>query len=203
MERFIRGGIAAAIFGGLLLAAGASLMTVSAGHQQFSDQVLTAMFTASAALRFTGAILMTWGTVSLYLAQADRAGRLGLIAVVACLANMTLQTGWMFSDLFIAPSFAHAAPEILNNGSGPMTVGFMAAWLANVSFILLGIASLRARVLPKMSGLALIAAGAITLVPLPVDGPVYEVIIGIAFAIAGARALTASTRAPLPAQLAT
>jgi len=203
MERFIRGGIAAAIFGGLLLAAGASLMTVSAGHQQFSDQVLTAMFTASAALRFTGAILMTWGTVSLYLAQADRAGRLGLIAVVACLANMTLQTGWMFSDLFIAPSFAHAAPEILNNGSGPMTVGFMAAWLANVSFILLGIASLRARVLPKMSGLALIAAGAITLVPLPVDGPVYEVIIGIAFAIAGARALTASTRAPLPAQPAT
>jgi hypothetical protein len=116
---------------------------------------------------------------------------------------MTLQTGWMFSDLFIAPSFAHAAPEILNNGSGPMTVGFMAAWLANVSFILLGIATLRARTLPKTSGLALIAAGAITLVPLPADGPVYEVIIGIAFTIAGARALTASIRAPLPAQSAT
>ena len=203
MDRFIRGGITAAILGGLLLAAGASLATVSAGHQQFSDQVLTGVFTASAALRFTGAILMTWGTISLYLAQADRAGRLGLVAVVACLANMALQTGWMFSDLFIAPSFAHAAPEILNNGSGPMTVGFMAAWLANISFVLLGIATLRARVLPKTSGLALITAGAITLVPLPADGPVYEVIIGIAFAIAGARALTGAARAPLAARSAT
>ena len=203
MDRFIRGGIAAAILGGLLLAAGASLATVSAGHQQFSDQVLTGVFTASAALRFTGAILMTWGTISLYLAQADRAGRLGLVAVVACLANMALQTGWMFSDLFIAPSFAHAAPEILNNGSGPMTVGFMAAWLANISFVLLGIATLRARVLPKTSGLALITAGAITLVPLPADGPVYEVIIGVAFAIAGARALTGAARAPIAARSAT
>jgi hypothetical protein len=203
MDRFIRGGITAAILGGLLLAAGASLATVSAGHQQFSDQVLTGVFTASAALRFTGAILMTWGTISLYLAQADRAGRLGLVAVVACLANMALQTGWMFSDLFIAPSFAHAAPEILNNGSGPMTVGFMAAWLANISFVLLGIATLRARVLPKTSGLALITAGAITLVPLPADGPVYEVIIGVAFAIAGARALTGAARAPIAARSAT
>jgi len=203
MDRFIRGGITAAILGGLLLAAGASLATVSAGHQQFSDQVLTGVFTASAALRFTGAILMTRGTISLYLAQADRAGRLGLVAVVACLANMALQTGWMFSDLFIAPSFAHAAPEILNNGSGPMTVGFMAAWLANISFVLLGIATLRARVLPKTSGLALITAGAITLVPLPADGPVYEVIIGVAFAIAGARALTGAARAPIAARSAT
>jgi hypothetical protein len=93
MERFIRGGIAAAIIGGLLLAAGAALTVTPAGHQQFSDQVLTGMFTAAAALRFSGAILMTWGIISLYLAQADRAGRLGLVAVVACMANMALQTG--------------------------------------------------------------------------------------------------------------
>jgi len=204
MERFIRGGIAAAVLGGLLVAAGAALAVVSAGPQQFSDQVLTGVFTVSAALRFTGAILMTWGIISLYLAQADRAGRLGLIAVVACLASMALQAGEMFTDLFVAPSFAHAAPQVLNDPSGPLMVGLIAAWLARASFILLGIASLRARVLPKTSGFALIAAGAITLVPLPGgDQAVYEVIIGIAFAVAAARALTASTRAPLPAQSAT
>jgi hypothetical protein len=176
---------------------------VSAGHQQFSDQVLTGVFTVSAALRFTGAILMTWGIISLYLAQADRAGRLGLIAVVACMANMALQTGWIFCDLFAAPSFAHAAPGVLNNPSGPLTAGFMAAWLANISFVLLGVATLRARVLPSTSGLALITVGVITLVPLPADGPVYEVIIGIVFAIAGARALTGAARAPLAARSAT
>jgi len=203
MERFIRGGIAAAVLGGLLVAAGAALTVVSAGHQQFADQVLTGVFTVSAALRFTGAILMTWGIISLYLAQADRAGRLGLIAVVACMANMALQTGWMFCDLFAAPSFAHAAPGVLNNPSGPLTAGFMAAWLANTSFVLLGVATLRARVLPRTSGLALITVGVITLVPLPADGPAYEVIIGIVFAIAGARALTGTARVPLAARSAT
>jgi len=204
MERFIRGGIAAAILGGLLLATGASLMLAPAGDQQFSDMAATGIFTVAAALRFTGVMLMTWGVISLYLAQADRAGRLGLIAVVACLASMALQTGWIFCDLFAAPSFAHAAPQVLNDPSGPLMVGLIAAWLARASFILLGIASLRARVLPKTSGFALIAAGAITLVPLPGgDQAVYEVIIGIAFAVAAARALTASTRAPLPAQSAT
>ena len=203
MERFIRGGIAAAVLGGLLVAAGAALAVVSAGPQQFSDQVLTGVFTVSAALRFTGAILMTWGIISLYLAQADRAGRLGLIAVVACMANMALQTGWIFCDLFAAPSFAHAAPGVLNNPTGPLTAGFMAAWLANTSFVLLGVATLRARVLPRTSGLALITVGVITLVPLPADGPAYEVIIGIVFAIAGARALTGTARVPLAARSAT
>jgi len=203
MERFIRGGIAAAILGGLLVAAGAALAVVSAGPQQFSDQVLTGVFTVSAALRFTGAILMTWGIISLYLAQADRAGRLGLIAVVACMADMALQTGWIFCDLFAAPSFAHAAPGVLNNPSGPLIAGFMAAWLANISFVLLGVATLRARVLPRTSGLALITVGVITLVPLPADGPGYEVIIGIVFAIAGARALTGAARVPLAARSAT
>jgi hypothetical protein len=148
-------------------------------------------------------MLMTWGMISLYLAQADRAGRLGLIAVVACLASMALQAGEMFADLFVAPSFAHAAPQVLNHPSGPLVVGFIAAWLARASFILLGIASLRARVLPKTSGFALIAAGAITLIPLPADQSVYEIITGIAFAVAAGRALAGSTRAPLPAQSAT
>ena len=157
----------------------------------------------AASSRFSARFGTTWGIISLYPAQADRAGRLGLVAIVACMANMALQAGWMFCDLFAAPSFAHAAPEVLNNPSGPLTVGFMAAWLANISFVLLGIATLRARVLPKTAGFALIAAGAITLVPLPADGPVYEVIIGIAFAIAGARALTGAARAPLAARSAT
>jgi hypothetical protein len=203
MERFIRGGIAAAILGGLLLATGASLMLAPAGDQQFSDMAATGIFTVAAALRFTGAMLMTWGVISLYLAQADRAGRLGLIAVVACLASMALQTGWIFCDLFAAPSFAHAAPGVLNNPTGPLTAGFMAAWLANISFVLLGVATLRARVLPSTSGLALITVGVITLVPLPADGPGYEVIIGIVFAIAGARALTGTARVPLAARSAT
>jgi hypothetical protein len=202
MERFIRGGIFAAIAGGLLLAAGSALAALTAGHQPFSEQVLTAGFTTAAALRFTGAILITWGIIGLYLRQADRADRLGLIAIVASLANMALQIGWIFCDLFAAPSFAHAAPGVLDHTTGPLTVGFLIAWIGNVSFVLLGIATWRARVLPRASALGLAIAGAITVVPLPGDGSIYEVIIGLALAVAGIRALPGAARAPLPAQSA-
>ena len=171
MERFIRAGIAAAVLGGLLVAAGAA----PHGRVGRSSAILRSGPDRRVHRGRSAAVHRghpdDLGDHRLYLAQADRAGRLGLIAVVACMANMALQTGWIFCDLFAAPSFAHAAPGVLNNPSGSLTAGFMAAWLANISFVLLGIATLRARVLPRTSRLALITVGVITLVPLPADGP--------------------------------
>jgi hypothetical protein len=197
MDRFIRSGTVAAILGGLLLAVGSFLRLLPPHYEHFSEEAVTTTFAVSSAVRFVGAILMTWGLVAIHARQADRAGRLGLVAIVACLANMALQGGWIFADVFVAPTFAEAAPQILNADSpGRLGLAGMAAWFANTSFVLLGIASLRARVLPKVSGIALMIAGAVTLVPLPIDGPAYEVIIGIAFAVAGIPAL--AMRQPSP-----
>jgi hypothetical protein len=197
MGRFIRAATVAAIVGGLLLAVGSFLRLLPPHYEHFSDEAVTGTFAVSSALRFAGAILMTWGLVGIYVRQADRAGWLGLLAVVACLTNMALQGGWIFADVFVAPTFAEAAPQVLNADSpGRLGLAAMAAWFANTSFVLLGVASLRARVLPKACGIALVVAGAVTLVPLPVDGPAYEIIIGIAFAVAGVRAF--GMRAPTP-----
>lgn len=190
MDRFIRGGIIAAITGGLLLALGAFLPLLPPDYERFSDEVVTGLYGVSSALRFTGTILTGWGLVAIHLRQANRAGRFGLVAVIACLANLALQEGWMFSDLFVAPAFAGSAPEILNGDTpGRLAAGFLAAWIANTALVLLGIATLRARVLPKACGIALIVAGGVTLLPLPVDGPAFEVIIGIAIAAAAASAI--------------
>ncbi|MCT9076616.1 hypothetical protein [Streptomyces fulvoviolaceus] len=189
MDRFIRAGTVAAVLGGLLLAVGAFLRLLPPHYEHFSDEVVTGTFAVSSALRFAGAILMTWGLVAIYARQADRAGRLGLVAVAACLANMALQGGWMFADLFIAPTFANDAAQVLDGDTpGRLAAAAIAAWFANSTFVLLGIATLKARVLPKICGIALIVAGACAMVPLPVDGPVFEVTIGIAFTVAGVRA---------------
>jgi hypothetical protein len=64
-------------------------------------------------------------------------------------------------------------------------MAFLTAWVLNSTFILLGIATLRSRVFAKPVGWALVAMGAVTLVPLPFDGPVYEVLIGAACVVAG------------------
>jgi hypothetical protein len=196
MELFVRVGTGAAVAGGALLAAGAALQAGTAGDGPFSAQVVTPSFATATALRLTGAVLLVWGIVALYLRVAGRAGRFGLVAVVACVANLVLQAGWMFTDLFVAPVLADVAPQILD-GETPTRLGtaFMLAWLANTSFVLLGAAVLRTRSLPLPVGLGLIVAGAVTLVPLPVDGPIYEIMIGIALALAGAAALRVSTQA--------
>jgi hypothetical protein len=145
--------------------------------------------TVSSVLRLTGAALMTWALMALYVRQADAAGRFGLVAIIACLVNMLLQAGWMFADLFIAPSVESLSPGLLDGATPPrLGAGFMIAWLANTSFLLLAVATLRARALPRTCAMALAVAGMITLIPLPVDGPVYEVIIGLVFATAAALA---------------
>ncbi|MGW3118495.1 hypothetical protein ACWDBW_15390 [Streptomyces sp. NPDC001107] len=189
MHRFIHTGTAAAVAGGLSLALGAALQLLPQ-PAKFSDQVVTDTFAASSALRFVGAICITWGLVSIHLRQVDQVGRFGLVAIVACMANMALQTGWIFADLFITPALADQAPQILDGDTpGRMAIGFLAAWLANASFVLLGIATLRARILPKACGIGLIIAGVIALLPLPVDGAAYELVIGAAISVAGAFAL--------------
>lgn len=179
MDRFVRTGTWAGVLGGLLLATGAGVLLA------FGPGWLKDSTTASSVLRLTGAVLMTWALVALYARQADKAGIFGLAAIIACLVNMLLQAGWMFADLFIAPSIESLSPGLLDGATPPrLGTGFMIAWLANVSFLLLGVATFRARVLPRTCAIALAAAGVITLVPIPVDGPAYEVLIGLAFTVA-------------------
>jgi hypothetical protein len=189
MDRFIRMGIWAAALGGLLLAAGAGVTLV------FGQGWLRDSTTVSSGLRLAGAVLMTWGLIALYTRQADAAGRLGVVAVIACLINMMLQAGWMFADLFIAPSIESLSPGLLDGPTPPrLGVGFMLAWLANASFLLLAVATLRARALPRTCATALAAAGVITLIPLPFAGPAYEVIIGLAFTTAALTVIPISAR---------
>jgi hypothetical protein len=202
MERFIRTGTMAAAAGGLFLAVGALLSLLPSASEPFSEQVVTGSFALFSTLRFIGALLMLWGVMAIYARQADATGRFGIVAVIASVVNLILQASWMWADLFVAPTLAVHAPEILDGGDmGRLGIAFMAAWVANTSFVLLGIASLRSRVFPRSVGVALIVAGAITLIPLPVDGPAYEVVIGVCFVAAGlvARTIPATLPAITPA----
>jgi hypothetical protein len=198
MERFLHVGRIALILGGLLLAAGAGLQAATSGGDPFSVQVTTTVFAVSAALRLVGVIAMIVGFTALYLPAADRAGRFGLAAYLLVVTNLVLQAGWMWADLFITGALAANAPGVLDGTvhDGRMGVGFMLAWLLNTAFVLLGIALLRSNAYPRGVGAAVIVMGAITLVPLPVDGPVYEVIIGAMAALAGVLAVR-SAAAPL------
>lgn len=88
----------------------------------------------------------------------------------------------MWADLFLSSAVARVAPGILDGtvSDDRMAAGGLISWFFNVFFAVLGIAMLRSRVYPRAVGWALVVMGLIPLVPLPFDGPVYEVIIGVA-----------------------
>ncbi len=102
--------------------------------------------------------LLAW--VGLYAAQAERAGRLGVVAFVVIVPGTSLAS-WIFSsDVAFVPVIAAQAPGLFRQiFSGPhLALGIVSvlAWvLGNVLF---GLSIVRARVFPRAAGV-LLAAG--------------------------------------------
>ena len=204
MQRYLSFGYLTTIVGGLLLALGAAV-SAATWIQPFSAQVVTGGFVAGAALRLAGVVCMVIGLTACYVRQAQRAGILGLVAYVLVVVNLVLQAGIMFSDLFVTGALARFAPGVLDGTQDDprLGVGFLLAWVLNVSFILFGVASLRARVFGRPVGWALVVMGLFPLVPLPIDVPVGEIGIGLACVVVGvfarrAPALLAEEVTPAP-----
>ncbi len=129
------------------------------------------------------------GLPGLYVAQSERAGRLGLVSF------LILFFGTLFFAVsnnygFIAPVLAAQAPAMLDaiNAYPPIvTLNALLAVGFFLGFIFFGIATLRARVLPRQTGI-LMAIGS----PLNMVGAVLGLLVFEAFwivAILGALAL--------------
>lgn len=204
MQRYLAFGYVTTIVGGVLLALGSAIALLTGG-ESFSATVVTTAFIVASTLRLLGAAAMIIGLTAVYVRESSHAGTFGLVAYALVTLNLVLQAGMMWADVFVTGVLATGAPEILDGtASDPrLDAAFLSAWLMNTAFVLLGIATLRARLFPRLVGWMLIVMGAITLVPLPVDGPVYEIVIGAACAIAGVaalgvRPLTAEAKASVP-----
>jgi hypothetical protein len=79
----------------------------------------------------------------------------------------------------------------------------MLAWVMNLAFVVLAVALLRSRTYARTTGVALIAAGALTVLPLPIDGMGYEVLIGVAFVVSLVAAVRSVGRVDLSDAVAT
>jgi hypothetical protein len=136
---------------------------------------------------FCGFLLL--GLPGLYAAQSERAGRLGLVSFLMVFFG-TLFFAVSNNYGFIAPVLAAQAPAMLDaidayppviTLNGLLAVGFF------LGFIFFGIATLRARVLPRQAGILMIIGS-----PLNMIGSVLGLLVSEAFwivAILGALAL--------------
>jgi len=107
-----------------------------------------------------GSLLILLGWPALYLRQADKAGRLGLLGfVLSFLALLILGIGFGTIDTFVSQVLA-------GEGSMPAMLGFelLGGLLLVVGPLLFGIATLRARVFPRWVAILLIVGSIATLV---------------------------------------
>jgi len=89
----------------------------------------------------------------------------------------------------------HLDLQVDGDAGGRLGTGFLLAWVSNLSFLLLGIVTLRRKVLGRAVGWALVIVG---LCPaLPIDGT--EIIIGAGIAVAGLATVRPRGAAPVEA----
>ena len=139
------------------------------------SSVTTNAWTVVMSLKLVMCLLFLAGITGLYVRQADKAGRLGLIGFLLLGLSWWLQAGFVFSELFVLPVLATTTPQfvesflgIVNGSPGDMNVGALSAVYGVVAVLYLlgglvfGVATLRARVLPRWPAGLLIAAAVIT-----------------------------------------
>ena len=117
------------------------------------------------------------GMTGIYARQAEEAGWLGLAGYLLVSLFFALTLGFQFVEAFVSPLLANAAPEfvtgllaVASGHAGEADLGALPTVYALTGFVgymlggvLLGIATLRARVLPRWAGGLLIAAAVLPL----------------------------------------
>ncbi len=128
--------------------------------------------------------------VGLYARQVEESGWLGLVAFILASLGTVLSLGFLWGGGFIVPALTSAAPEFLDqveaSPPGIVALGFITTFvLFALGWLLMGVASLRARVLPRIPLWLLILAAILGLVSRVVDLGISSVLFGVALAWLG------------------
>lgn len=153
---------------------------IFAGIQPFHPvdvlaSVTTGTWTTIIALKLTMCFLFLVGLTGLYARQAKQSGRLGFVGFLLLSLSWWLQASFVFVELFILPVLASSTPQfvesylgIVNGSPGEMNIGALPAVYGAVGVLYLlgglvfGIATFRARVLPRWPAGLLAAAAIVT-----------------------------------------
>jgi hypothetical protein len=129
-----------------------------------NDHVATStdpLFQAGGVIYLAGFCALMVALVGAYGAGLHRAGKLGLVAIVAAIVGTMLLGGDLWFETFAVPWLADAAPASLDTDPTLLLgIGAVFSYLAfAIGWALFGIAAYRARVFPKVVGVALVVGG--------------------------------------------
>jgi uncharacterized membrane protein len=121
-------------------------------------------------------IFLLGGLIGLYIRQSEDAKKLGVVGFVLAFFGTALVVGGFYTNTFITPLVALEAPSFLDN---PLA-GVLQVWLPfdfvllAASWLVLCVATVRARVYPRGASWLLLGGAVLALLPLPLVNIVFE-----------------------------
>jgi hypothetical protein len=92
------------------------------------------------------------------------------------LVGTTLAAGALWSQVFVVPRLAEAAPRVVDQAGGSVLAGFLLSFLLlGVGWILFGVATFRTRLFPRWAVILLIVGAVISILPVPSRALILEV----------------------------
>jgi hypothetical protein len=183
----------ALLIGGILLAA--HLISHPEGQVAGPHVAMTHGWAVSHSLHFYSAVFLLLGVVGLYARQGDRLGSVGAAGFVVALIGTGMYVGTGIITAYLWPVLAMHAPALTEATgpvfSPPLLVIPATAVLFALGYIMLGIATMRAGVLPRWGGPLMALGALLAMMPPRPIGPTPWIVLqlgGVLFA-AGAASL--------------
>lgn len=137
------------------------------GQSDTPQQVLSHSWVLVTLLTPIGSLLFVAGLPGMYLRQGGHAGILGLVGfTLVFFSSILLGVAFMFVAIVALPLLAQTAPHLLEGegilSSSSFLLLLVSTMMGLIGSILLGIATMRARVFPRWTGILLIASGVLT-----------------------------------------
>jgi hypothetical protein len=118
-------------------------------------------------LSLVGVFVLAVALVAVHARQAERSGRLGLIAALLAGAGTVLMSGVSWSTAFLDPAAARVVPAFLDNAPPAiLVVGYFGSLaLFSLGWVFYAIVTLRAGVLARIPTVLILLGALLTAVP--------------------------------------
>jgi len=178
---FVRAGAWAAMASGLALIVSRLLAWLVVPYERLdlTAAYLTTSYSVSSGLRLFAFALLVWGLISIYSPQSRAAGTFGLWTFFFVFLGTTLAVGNVWAEVFVYPTLAQTAPDMLSGagfetGAAYMSTGLSLSYpLFFLGLILFAAATFWAGVYPRWIALLIISVP-VTMFLDPTAGPSQE-----------------------------
>jgi hypothetical protein len=175
----VRWGGLATLASALLAVLSFVLYLVVVGGSRISEAATSTAFFLPSGAQLLAMVLLLVGLVALFARQAEVFGALGLAGFLLALIGTTMAAGALWSQVFVVPHLAQAAPEVADRGAGSVLAGYLLSFLLfGVGWLVFGVATLRTRAFPRWAVILLIVGAVISILPLPSRALILEIAAG-------------------------